>query len=392
VRTTGFLVAAEVALALLLVVGAGLMTRSFGMMRKVDPGFRTEGVLAVQFNVPSSRYQDRDAVIAFHDRFAEALEARAGIERVGQIGQLPLNGTSWSSQFQARGWPPERVGLEILHRRADPGYFEALDIALIRGRMFDASDRPDGPFSVVINETFASEHFPNEDPLGQWIAYDRAATDSSTWYQIIGIVADQHQVSPAQPARAEVFEYRKQDWNRTNWTVVRTGADPLTMLPTIRAVLREMDPLIPIGEVKPLREVWHASMAREEFILTLLAIFGVVALLLATVGIYAVTAQAARKRTHEIGIRMALGAVAGDVVTLMQRRSLGVVLVGLAVGATVSLFATRALDSLLYGIEPTDPVTLASVAALLAAIALVACYVPARRATRVDPASSLRAD
>jgi predicted permease len=392
VRLTRLLVAAEVAIALLLVIGAGLMMRSYSLIRQVDPGFRMDGVLAVQFTVPAARYAERDHVLAFYDRFLESLEARPGITRAGTVAQLPLNGTVWSSQFQARGWPPERVGFEILHRRADRGYFETLDIPLIRGRMFGPGDRSDGPRVVLINETFAREYFPGEDPIGQSIAYDRAATDQSRWSEIIGIVADQHQTSPAQPARAEAFENRNQDWGRNSWVVLRTDGDPLRALSAVREVLRESDPLIPIAQAQPLREVWKRSMVREEFILTLLAAFGVMALILATVGVYAVTAQAARTRTREIGIRMALGARRPAVLTMMMRQSLTVVGLGLVAGLGLALLATRALASVLYGIAPTDPPTLAAVVMLLAIIGAVAGWVPARRATRVDPANSLRVD
>jgi predicted permease len=392
VRLTRLLVAAEVAIALLLVIGAGLMMRSFSLIRRVDPGFRMDGALGVQFTVPTSRYPERDHVLALYDRLLEALEARPGIARAGTVAQLPLNGTVWSSQFQARGWPPERVGFEILHRRADRGYFEALDIPLIRGRMFGPGDRSDGPRVVLINETFARDHFPGEDPVGQSITYDRAATEQSRWSEIVGVVADQHQTSPAQPARAEVFEHRDQDWGRNNWVVLRTDGDPLRAMPAVREVLREMDPLIPIAQTQPLREVWKQSMVREEFILTLLAAFGVMALVLATVGVYAVTAQAARTRTREIGIRMTLGARRPAVLAMMMRQSLTVVGLGLAAGLGMALLATRALASVLYGIAPTDPPTLAGVVILLAIAAAVAGWIPARRATRVDPAHSLRID
>lgn len=389
-RTVRTLVAAEVALALLLVMAAGLMTRSFVMMRQVDPGFRTEGVLAVALTAPSTRYSARDEVLAFQNRLIEALEGRTGIERVGVVGRLPLDGPSWSSQFQAAGWPPERVGFEILHRRADAGYFEALGIPLVRGRMFERRDGPDAPAVVLINETFAREHFPGEDPIGQRIAYDRAPDESSTWYEIIGIVADQHQISPAQAVRAEVFESRHQDWYRTVWLVLRTSTHPMNALPVFRDVLHEIDPLIPIAEAHPLREVWRASMGREEFILTLLGAFGVVALILAGVGVYAVTAQTARRRTREMGIRIALGARAFDVVSLMLRQSLTVVIIGLAGGLALSLVSTRALGSVLYGVAPTDPLTVVCVVLVLGAVAGLACYLPARRALAVDPVRSLR--
>ena len=391
-RATGLLVAAEVALALLLVVGAGLMVRSFVLMRDVDPGFRIDGALAVELSVPSSRYPNRDQVIAFWDQLADAVEGRPGIERAGMVAQLPLDGTSYSSQFQAEGWPPDRVGFEIVHRRADNGYFEALDIPLVRGRLFETSDGPDDPYVVVINEAFAREHFPGEDPIGQRIAFDRAATPESTWFEIVGIVGDQHQESPKLPARAEVFESRRQDWARGGWLVMKTSIEALDVVPAVRDALRDLDPQIPLSEVRPLREVWSASMNQERFVLTLLTVFGVSALLLATVGVYGVTAQAARRRTQEIGIRMALGAGAPDVLGMMLRQGLAVVGAGLVVGLLASLLATRALATLLYGVEPTDPGTLASVVALLGAVALLACYVPARRATSVDPVSSLRAE
>ncbi|HUH13445.1 MAG TPA: ADOP family duplicated permease, partial [Longimicrobiales bacterium] len=391
-RAAGALVAVEVALALLLVVGAGLMVRTFWLLRQVDPGFTIDGVVAVQFQVPSVRYAERDQVLAFQDAFEARLAARPGIAAVGMVGQLPLNGRSWSSQFQAEGWPPERVGIEIIHRRADAGYFEALDIPLVRGRMFGPDDGPEAPLVVLVNETFAREHFPGEDPLGQKIAYDRAATEESTWREIVGIVGDQMQERPSQPARAEVFESRRQDWSRGDWFVIRSAGDQAQTAAVVKDVLREMDPLIPLGSVRPLREVWRASMAQEEFILTLLAAFGSMALLLAAVGVYGVTAQAARGRTQEIGIRMALGAARSDVLSLMLRQGLGVVGVGLAAGLVAALLAARAMSAFLYGVDPTDPATLAAVVALLAAVAAAACWIPARRATRTDLVESLRAE
>lgn len=391
-RTVSMLVTAEVALALLLVVGAGLMVRTFTLLREVDPGFETEGIVAVQFTVPSARYSERDDVLAFYDRFLEALQARPGVERAGLVAQLPLAGTSWSSQFQAEGWPPERVGHEIIHRRADEHYFETVGTPLLRGRLFEATDGAESPNVVVINETFAREHFPTEDPIGQRIAYDRAANENSIWYEIVGIVADQHQESPGVPARAEVFEHRDQDWGRSNWIVVRGETPAMDLAPVIRNTLYELDPMVPVETMRTLRDVWSLSVARETFVLKLLGIFGVMALLLAAVGVYGVTAQAARRRTQEIGIRMALGAGTPDVLRLMLRHGVGVIGVGLAIGLALSVATTRALSSFLFGVEPTDPVTLGAVALLLGGVALIACYVPARRATAVDPVSSLRSE
>jgi hypothetical protein len=258
--------------------------------------------------------------------------------------------------------------------------------------MFEPTDGPGAPPVVLVNEAFAREHFPDEDPVGQRIAFTRSAGPESTWLEIVGVVGDQQQQSLARPARSEVFESRDQDWGRNNWIVVRTEGDAAPVAETVREVLHELDPLIPLAQVRPLVNVRRESMAREQLLLALLGVFGVGALVLATVGVYAVTSRAARRRTQEIGIRIALGAGAPDVMGLMLRHGLRVVGVGLAAGLVAALLGTRLLESLLYGVAPTDPATLAAVVALLGGVALVACYVPARRATKVDPLTSLRAE
>ncbi len=391
-RLTTGLVAVEVALAVLLVAGAGLMAQTAYRLRLVDVGFWTENVLAVQFTVPVVRYPDRDGVLAFYDRLLEALEARPGIERAGTVGWLPLFGTSWSSQFRVEGWSDDRVGAEILHRRADGGYFETLGIPLLRGRHLDATDRGDRPFAIVVNQTFASQFFPGEDPLGKRVTYNRVVDSTSIWYEIVGVVGDQHQVSPSQPARAEVFESRSQDWGRSNWVVIRTSGAPMDAMPLVREVLREMDPLIPVAQVRTLADVRQASMAREDGVLRLLGGFGVLALVLAAVGVYAVAAQSARQRTREIGIRMALGATPEDILRMVLRRGFAAVAVGLAAGLAATLFGARVLDSLLYGVEARDPGTIGGVAGLLLLVGVVACWIPARWATRVDPVRSLKVE
>lgn len=389
-RTAGLLVASEVALALLLVTGAGLMVRTLWALRDVDPGFNARGALAVQVNVPSNRYPARDDVLAFWNRLTESLEARPGIHSAGTVGQLPLNGTGWSSQLKAEGWGPEREALEVVHRRADEGYFEALGIPLVRGRMFEPQDGPDSPPVILVNETFARDYFPGEDPIGQRVTYDRVPDETSVWREIVGVVGDQHQEAPGVPPRAEVFEHRSQDWARTVWVVIGVDGQSEAALPVFREVLAELDPLIPLVSVRPLREVWRDSMARQELVLVLLGVFGSLALLLAAVGVFAVTAQATRRRTHEIGVRMAMGAAGGDVVRLVLSRGLGSVLLGLALGLGGALLAGRVLTSLLYGVEPNDPATLAAVAALLLVVAGLACWIPARRATGVDPVRALQ--
>jgi predicted permease len=383
------------ALAVVLVIGAGLMARSYWSLVRVDGGFRTEGVLAVQLTIPAARYPEAEEVKTFFDRFAEMLEARPGVRRVGTVARLPLDGPSWSSQFQAEGWPPDRVGYEILHRRADAGYFEALEIPLVAGRMFEAGDRagPDESRRVLlVNEAFAGEHFRGEDPVGRRIAFTASPGPGTPWWEIIGVVGDQPQESLAQPTRPEVFESRFQDWGRDSWVVIRGDEGAGDLLGHARAALGELDALIPIAEVRTLADVRSASLARESLVLALLVTFGFTALALAAVGVYAVTARAARRRTREVGIRMALGARARDVRVLMVRQGLGAVVVGLVVGLAVALASTRVLASLLYGVAPTDPATLGAVVALLAGVALLACWAPVRRATTVDPLRALQAE
>ena len=391
-RTVHALVTAEVALAVLLVGGAALVTRSYLRVRDVNPGIRIDGVLAVQLSASTARYEARDDVLAFQDRLLDALEARPGIERAGIVEQLPLYGGSWSSSLKAFGWGPERVGHNILHRFADRAYFEAVGTRLLSGRMYDERDGPDAPRIVLVNETFAREHFPGENPLGQRIAFDRAPTESSTWFEIIGVVEDQAQVSPSVAPSAEVFEHRKQSWRRIVWIVLSTSAEPTSLVPTVREVLRELDPTIPLSRVESMRQVWRASMEREEFLLSLLGAFGSLALLLAAVGVYAVVSRVTRRRTREIGIRMAMGAEARTVRSMVLREGLVLAGFGVTLGLAGVLYAGRLLSTVLFGVSPSDPTTLVTVAAILTLTVLAACWIPAQRATRVDLVRSLTAE
>ena len=391
-RRTSFLVGTEVALALTLILGAGLLLQSFLRLRAVDPGFQVASVLNVRVTLPEDRYPGRDQVLQFWDDFAERLEASAGIQRVGTVGQLPLTAAGWSSPFVAEGWEDGTEGLEIVHRRAGRGYFEALRIPLIRGRHFEPSDRS-GPLVVVVNEQFASEHFDGEEVLGRRIAYDRNPDANSNWYEIVGVVGDHHQVAPGVPPRAEVFENRDQDWSHTMDVVLRVdGSDPLAALPIVRSRLRELDSGLPISRPRSMQTVWRASIAQQELLLTLMAGFGIVALLLAAVGVYSVTAQAARQRTHEIGVRMALGASRGNILALMVRSNLGVVLVGLLAGTGLWLGGAHLLQDALFGVDPKDPATWVAAFALLLAVSALASYLPARRSASLDPSISLRSD
>lgn len=409
-RGARLLVATEVAVAVVLLVGAGLMIRTARSLHAVDPGFETAGVVAAEITVPVQRYEDGARTIALQDQLVRALDARPGVEAAGIVGGLPLTSPGWSSQFKAAGWTADRVGWNVVHRRADQGYFDALGIPLVRGRDLSAGADSTVPLEVVVNETFVREHFPGEDPIGVRIAYDEEPTESSYWYEIVGVVGDQHQVSPGTPPRAEIFEHRRQDWGRTVWVVARMGgrgdgrshgASGLAPSPTartdaafatLRSVIEEIDPLLLPERMRSLDEVRLASMERERAILALLGGFGVVALLLAAVGVYGVTAQLVRRRRREIGIRMALGAARGRVRGMVLGQGMSGAAVGLASGLAAAVALTRIMESILYGVRSTDPATMASVAVVVGLVALVACWIPARRATRTDPVETLRTE
>lgn len=405
-RGARLLVATEVALTVVLLVGAGLMVRTARSLHAVDPGFQTEGVVAAEITVPVQRYEDGGRTIALQDRLVRTLEPRPGVEAAGIVGGLPLTGPGWSSQFKAEGWPADRVGWNVVHRRAGRGYFDALDIPLVRGRHLSAGADSTVPLEVVVNETFVREHFPGEEPIGIRIAYDEEPTESSNWYEIVGVVGDQHQVSPGQSPRAEIFEHRRQDWGRTVWVVIRmadrapTGSGRAASgagrteaaFATLRSVIEDVDPLLLPERMRSLDEVRLASMERERTVLALLAGFGVAALLLAAVGVYGVTAQLVRRRRREIGIRMALGAARRRVRGMVIGQGMASAAVGLGLGLTAALALTRVMESILYGVRPTDPWTMTVVALVLGGVVLAASWIPARRAARTDPVETLKTD
>ena len=392
------LVIGEVALALLLSVGAVLLVRSLLRLQQVDPGFDPNGVVAARIDLPGERYGcKRDdctesKVEEFFARLEDQLRAIPGVQSVGSVSGLPLTSTGFGSDFTVAGWPEGTYATEVVHRRVTPDFFKAMRTPLLAGRPFSAADRATSPAVIIINEALARKHFKGQDPIGKRITFDKAPDSTSVWRTIIGVVKDQHQAKLSVEPQIEVFEPLSQSPTTGLSVVVRTGGDPASLGPAIRRTVAEMDRTLALSSVETLNQVRAESLARERFLTTLLLLFAGVGVALAVVGVYGVMAQMARRRLHEMGIRLALGAQANDVRWLVVRNGLRLVTTGLAIGVAAAFVATRTLQTLLFGIAPTDPMTFILVPAALVITGLIAAWVPAAYASRADPATALRAE
>jgi len=390
------LVVSEVALAVVLVVGASLLVKSFWKMQQVDPGFVPDRMLAVQIQLPQSRYAgfaEADRVRAFYADLYSRLSARPEVQSVAVAMEHPLS-PGWTSSFTIAGREPPPAGQEPESgiRPVMAGYFRAVGAKLLRGREIQESDGVGAPGVVVINEAFARLHFPNEDPIGKRI--DRA----SWWkgmpehYEIVGVVADERSQGLRAPADPATYFSLPQFTFNDNWVLVRTRGDAKAFIPTLRQTVWAMDRDLPLENVRTMDEILGESVADTRFNTALLSLFALVALLLAAIGIYGLLAYTVAQRTSEIGIRMALGAQRWSVLRLIVGNGLMLAVIGVAIGAAGSLVATRALERLVFGVSTTDPGVFAFVALALTAVAVTAAAVPALRASRVDPIVALRSE
>ena len=385
------LVIGEVALALMLTVGAGLLVRSLLRLQRVDPGFDPSGVLAVRVSLPDGRYDTSEKVLAFNARLTEQLRGLPGVQSVAGTSPLPLESSGYTSDFTIEGWPAGTYGSEVAHRRVTPDYFRTMRTPLIAGREITADDRADGPQVVVINEAFARKHFPGQDPVGKRIAFERTPDSTATWNTIVGVVKSQYQTKLSLEPQIEVFEPVTQSPSGL-FMVLRTGGDPTSLGPAVRRAVAELDPALAIESMRTMEEVRSRSLGRERFLTTLLLVFAGVGLSLAVVGVYGVVAHMARRRVREMGIRLALGAQANDVRWLVVRNGLRLVAIGLVVGTAGALVVTRTMQAMLFGVTSRDPLTFVSVPVALIVTALVATWLPATYASRADPATALRAE
>ncbi len=392
-RTRSLLVAAEVALAFVLLAGAGLLLRTLWSMQQVDRGFRPEGVAIATVSVPSALYAGPADVRGFYARLLERVRALPGVESAGAATGvlLPLLANSGIYTIEGKPLPPPEERVEYPREIVSPGYFETLGYALVSGRTFTEQDHADAPIAVVVNETLARSAWPGQDPVGRRL---RPGGERSTapWMTVVGVVRDVRRGDLRGSVRPEVYNCSLQVTPRTQMLVVRTRQDAASILPSIRSAVREVNPQVPVFNAGLLAEEFSETLTSPRFRAVLLAGFALIALALATVGIYGVTAHAVSQRTHEVGIRMALGARAPDVVSMMVRQHLWPALAGLAVGIVTALALSRSVSGLIYGVRPTDPLTFLLMAVALIAVAAGACWIPARRATRVDPVIALRSE
>jgi putative ABC transport system permease protein len=390
------LVVSEVALAVVLVVGAGLLVKSFWKMQRVDPGFVPDRMLVVQIQLPQSRYggyADGDRVRAFYADLYSRIAARPEVQSVAVAMQHPLS-PGWTSSFTIAGRQPPPSGQEPESsiRPVMPGYFRAVGAKLLRGREIQESDGVGSPGVVIINEAFARLHFPNEDPIGRRIERASWWKGMPASFEIVGVVADERFEGPRAPADPATYFSLAQFTFNDNWLLVRTKADAKTFVPTLRQLVWAMDRDLPLENVRTMDEILGETMADSRFNTVLLSLFAVVALLLAAIGIYGVLAYTVAQRTSEIGIRMALGAQRSSVLRLVVGNGLTLAVAGVAIGGAAAFFATRALERLVFGVSTTDPVVFGGVALVLTTVAAAAAAIPAVRASRVDPIVALRSE
>ena len=403
-RLRSVLVVGEFALALVLLVGAALLVQSFWRLQRVDLGFNPASVLTARLWLPqpnnprSGPYFTHAARVLFYRRVIDRIAALPGVQAAGGVTSLPLGGTPGRAPFNVEGRPPEAGNIPVSEVSfVTPGYFGALGISRVSGRLLDEHDDERAPLAVVVSESFARQFFAGENPIGRRIAPGsgrpagpQAQAPPPNWLTIVGVVRD------VKSARLEAMPapliYRAL-WQASNLNLtlaVRTKNDPAMLTESIRREVRAVDPNEPVFSVRTMDAVVSSAMAERRFTMLLLALFATTALVLSAIGIYGVMAYFVTQRTHEIGIRMALGASRRDVVGMVLGQGLRLAAAGVVSGVIGALLITRAIAALLFNVSPRDPWTLAALSATLTAVALLACYIPARRATRVDPIRALR--
>jgi putative ABC transport system permease protein len=389
-RLRSALVVIEVTFALMLLGGAGLLARSFMQLAHVDPGFTPENATVLRLSLPQKKYALPEQQTAFADALLERMKTLPGVQAAGLTHSMPLV-SDYVLGFNIEGRPaiaPSDLP-NTNYYAVTPEYFRAMGIRLVRGRVFTARDDAKAPRVAIINETMARQHFPNEDPIGKRI---NITNGPDTWREIIGIVGDIKQYGVDKATSNQSYEpFAQVPFSSLN-VVIRTSGPPAALLGAIRPTVYAVDKDQPIGTIRPLEEIMADSIARQRFAMTLLTVFSLVALVIAAVGIYGVMAYSVVQRTGEFGIRMALGAQQRDVLRLVLAQGGKLVGLGLLIGLAATLAASRAMGSMLFNTSAQDPLTLGAITLLLGAVALVACLLPANRATKVNPIEALRAE
>jgi putative ABC transport system permease protein len=381
----------ELAIAVVLLVGAGLLIQSLWRLRQVSPGFNPQSVLTFVVGVPEVKYPTAKQSQFYRDLVAR-IESLPGVRSAGAVVPLPLSGDMFRISFEIEGRPTakgEQPSADFF--AITPGYFKTLGIAQLKGREFSEHDDKQAPGVIIVNQAFAQKFFPNEDPIGKRIRPGIATDEEKpAMREIVGIVADVKNRNLSSEFRPGYFLPTAQIPFNEMTVVVKATGDPHTLISAVQREVTAMDKELPVFNVKTMDEYLAASVATPRFNTTLLAIFAAVALVLTIVGLYGVMSYSVAQRTNEIGIRMALGAQTRDVLRMIVAQGFKMALIGLAIGLVGAFALMRVIASLLFGVTTRNPLTFIAVAALLAFVALLACYLPARRATRIDPLVALR--
>jgi predicted permease len=388
-RSQKILMAAEVALALVLFIGAGLLTRSLVRLISIPPGFDGAGVLTAQITLPLNFYKEPEQQRAFFSELVQRVQSLPGVTAAGATQTVPLRGFVYSSVLAIEGrpvpTPSEQLAFGVAADSVTPDYCSVLHIPLIAGRLVDDRDAANAPRAAMVNQTLVRTFFPHEDPIGK-----RVKLASEDWMTIVGVIQDTKQTGLAAEVEPEIFLSMQQTPSDEMTLVIRSSVASAVLVPALRAQVAALDRNLPVYGVQTMDELLAGEVASQRFNSYLLGAFAVLAVLLAAVGIYGVMAYAVSQRTREIGIRLALGAEAGDVRGMVLFQGLWMAVAGIVTGLAASFALTRLMRTLLYGVKPTDPATFTVVSIVLLFVALAACWIPARRATRVDPMVALR--
>jgi putative ABC transport system permease protein len=393
-RLRSSLVIAEVAVSVVLLIGAGLLINSFMHLRNLDPGFRADHLLALSVNLSEVQYPDTARRTAFFDEVVRRVLPLPGVQSVAVAGNLPFtyNGDSMGIAVEGIPDPPPDQWPDVIYRAIGPGYFNTMGIPLVRGREFNDGDTIDTTRGVVIGEKTAKHYWPNQDPIGKRLKPGATSDNETPWRTVIGVVKDVRQNDfIAEPKMQMYFSYKQVGQLVANALIVRTSVDPLSLAMPVRNAIWSVDKDQPVANIDSMQNIVADAVARQRFSMLLLAIFAALALVLAAVGIYGVMSYTVAQQTREIGIRIALGAKRGDVLKMTVKQAIKLVGLGLAVGLPSAFILTRVMSTLLFGISATDPITFLGISLVVLAVALLASYIPALRATKVDPMIALRA-
>jgi putative ABC transport system permease protein len=384
-------VVSEVALSLILLAGAALMIKSLHRLINLDAGFDRENLLTLRIELPRTKYGDDHQGSAFYQRLIESVRGLPGVISATTVNLLPLSGPHGATAFiiAGRPAPPPEVLVDANVLSVGDRYIETMGIPLVLGRPLNGQDRQDGPKAVLINQTLARKYFRDRDPIGQQIALGLPQSPATPWMTIAGVVADvKHEAT-----EKEVYPaiYTPQSWAAMTF-VVRARDNPLSLIPAVRSELRRLDRDLLVYDIRTMDQALGAVLEQRRFTMFLLNIFATVAVALAAVGLYGVISYAVSQRTHEIGVRMALGAQTRDVLRMVVWQGMSLTLIGVALGLVGALAITRVLKNLLFNVSATDPATFALIALLLVGVAFIAIFIPARRATKIDPMIALRCE